>query len=57
MESKAKEEELMHEEMMAKKNECIGVLKKELDTLNEIITNLRSDNMEKDIEGTTTYYS
>lgn len=51
LESKSKENELMHEEMIAKKNECIGVLKKELETLNDIVNNLRSDNMEKDIEG------
>lgn len=41
----------MHEEMMAKKNECIGVLKKEIETLNEIVNSLRNDNIEKEIEG------
>lgn len=51
LESKNKEQELMNEEMIAKKNECIAVLKKELETLNEIVNNLRHDNVEKEVEG------
>lgn len=51
LETKYKESELAHEEILAKKNECIEMLKKELETANEIIENSRPDEFNKDIEG------
>lgn len=51
LETKHKESELAHEEILAKKNECLEMLKKELETVNEIIDNLKSDDPIKDLEG------
>lgn len=51
LETKHKESELAHEEIIAKKNECIEMLKKELETANEIIENSIPDETNKDIEG------
>lgn len=51
LETKHKESELAHQEILAKKNECIDMLKKELETANEIIENSRPDDFNKDIEG------
>nr|CAH7750846.1 unnamed protein product [Callosobruchus chinensis] len=51
LETKHKESELTHEEIIAKKNECIEVLKKELETANDIIKGLKTDNVDADFEG------
>ncbi|VEN40791.1 unnamed protein product [Callosobruchus maculatus] len=51
LETKHKESELTHEEIIAKKNECIEVLKKELETANDIIKGLKTDNVDVDLEG------
>ncbi|CAG9816022.1 unnamed protein product [Phaedon cochleariae] len=51
LETKHKEAELAHEEIIQKKTECIELLKKELETANEIIEGSRSDSMLKDVEG------
>nr|CAI5828373.1 unnamed protein product [Callosobruchus analis] len=51
LETKHKESELTHEEIIAKKNECIEVLKKELETANDIIKGLKTDNVDADLDG------
>ncbi|CAH1968108.1 unnamed protein product [Acanthoscelides obtectus] len=51
LETKHKESELMHEEILAKKNECIEVLKKELETANDVIKGLKSNDARADLEG------
>ncbi|XP_017772857.1 PREDICTED: nucleoprotein TPR isoform X2 [Nicrophorus vespilloides] len=43
LETKFKESELCNEEILNKKNECIAMLKKELQTANEVLTN-KQDN-------------
>lgn len=51
LETKHKESELAHEEIIAKKNECIAMLKKELETANEILENFKSDQLNREVEG------
>ncbi|XP_074025813.1 nuclear basket protein megator isoform X2 [Leptinotarsa decemlineata] len=51
LETKHKESELAHEEILLRKNECIDLLKKELETANEIIDATKTDQLQKDIEG------
>lgn len=51
LETKHKESELTHEEIIAKKNECIALLKKELEGLKELLENCKQDQLHKDIEG------
>lgn len=51
LETKHKESELMHEEVIAKKNECIAMLKKELETANEILESSKADQLNRDVEG------
>ncbi|KAJ8928669.1 hypothetical protein NQ314_018763 [Rhamnusium bicolor] len=51
LETKHKESELAHEEIIAKKNECIAMLKKELETANEILENTKADQLHKDVDG------
>ncbi|CAG9856760.1 unnamed protein product [Phyllotreta striolata] len=43
LETKYKESQLEHEEMILKKNECIELLKRELETANELFENSRAD--------------
>ncbi|VEN38999.1 unnamed protein product [Callosobruchus maculatus] len=50
LETKHKELELTHEEVMANKNECIEVLKKELETANDIIKGRNTDNVDADFD-------
>lgn len=54
LETKHKENELAHEEIIGKKNDCIALLKKELETANEIIEQCKSDGSAKDLEGLST---
>lgn len=54
LETKHKENELAHEEIIGKKNDCIALLKKELETANEIVEQCRSDGSAKDLEGLST---
>ncbi|EFA01249.2 nucleoprotein TPR isoform X2 [Tribolium castaneum] len=51
LETKHKEMELTHEEILAKKNECITLLKKELETSKELLENCKQDQIQKEIEG------
>ncbi|XP_018575772.1 nucleoprotein TPR isoform X3 [Anoplophora glabripennis] len=51
LETKHKESQLAHEEIIAKKNECIAMLKKELETANELLENFKSDQLNRDVEG------
>ncbi|XP_068911983.1 nucleoprotein TPR-like isoform X2 [Tenebrio molitor] len=51
LETKHKETELTHEEILAKKNECIAMLKKELEVSKELLDNCKQDQIHKDIEG------
>lgn len=46
-----KETDLSNEEIIAKKNDCIAMLKKELDTANEIIDHCKNESLGRDIEG------
>ncbi|KAJ8922301.1 hypothetical protein NQ315_004243 [Exocentrus adspersus] len=51
LETKHKESELANEEIIAKKNECIAMLKKELETANEILEQSKADVLNRDVEG------
>ncbi|XP_066254205.1 nucleoprotein TPR isoform X5 [Euwallacea similis] len=51
LETKHKESGLAHEEIISKKNECIAMLKKELETANELIEQCKNGSISKDIEG------
>ncbi|XP_044260460.1 nucleoprotein TPR isoform X2 [Tribolium madens] len=51
LETKHKESELTHEEILAKKNECIALLKKELEVSKELLDNCKQDQIQKEIEG------
>lgn len=51
LETKYKEETLRNEEILEKKNECIAVLKKELETANHVIEGLKAETLQKDVEG------
>lgn len=51
LETKHKETELANEEIISKKNDCIAMLKKELETANEIMEQTRHDSIGKDLEG------
>ncbi|RZC36097.1 nucleoprotein TPR, partial [Asbolus verrucosus] len=51
LETKHKESMLTHEEILAKKNECIAMLKKELEISKELIENCKQEQLNKDIEG------
>lgn len=51
LETKMKETELSNEEIIAKKNDCIAMLKKELETANEIIDHCKNESLGRDIEG------
>ncbi|XP_063920607.1 nucleoprotein TPR isoform X2 [Zophobas morio] len=51
LETKHKESELTHEEIMAKKNECIAMLKKELEISKELVENCKQEQLHKEIEG------
>lgn len=51
LETKHKETTLAHEEIIAKKNDCISMLKKELETANDLIENVKVDQIQRDLEG------
>ncbi|KAF7268978.1 hypothetical protein GWI33_017962 [Rhynchophorus ferrugineus] len=51
LETKHKESVLANEEILAKKNDCIAMLKKELETANEIIEQNKNDTFGKSVEG------
>lgn len=51
LETKYKESCLAHEEIVAKKNECIAMLKKELDAAQDLIENVKSESFQKEVEG------
>ncbi|XP_049818451.1 nucleoprotein TPR isoform X3 [Aethina tumida] len=50
LETKHKETTLAHEEIIAKKNDCISMLKKELETANDLIENVKVDQIQRDLE-------
>lgn len=54
LETKHKESQLAHEEIIAKKNECIAMLKKELEAANVLLDNTKQNQLEKEIEGIAT---
>lgn len=55
LETKHKEYQLANEEIIAKKNECIEMLKKELETSNEMIKNASDEAIHKEVEGRKCY--
>ena len=50
LETKYKEMMLSHEEMIFKKNECISMLKSELDSANLLIKSVKEDSFQKEVE-------
>lgn len=50
LETKYREAESEHDEILSKKNECIVLLKKELDTANEQLKLAREDSLHREIE-------
>ncbi|CAH0546355.1 unnamed protein product [Brassicogethes aeneus] len=53
LETKHKESELAHEEIIVKKNDCIAMLKKELETANELLESTKHDQIHRDMEGSS----
>ncbi|XP_050308541.1 nucleoprotein TPR isoform X2 [Anthonomus grandis grandis] len=51
LETKLKESELMNEEIIAKKNDCIAMLKKELETANQVLEQFKDDSLGRHMEG------
>lgn len=51
LETKHKEYRLNQEEVLAKKNDYIDMLKKELETSNELFKSVSEDAVQKDLEG------
>ncbi|XP_019755756.1 nucleoprotein TPR-like isoform X1 [Dendroctonus ponderosae] len=54
LETKSKETDLAHEEIIGKKNDYIAMLKKELETANEVIELNKNESLSRDIEGIST---
>lgn len=50
LETKHKEAELEHEEILTKKNDCIVMLKKELDTANDMLKMAKEESLHREIE-------
>lgn len=50
LETKYREAEIEHDEILSKKNECIVLLKKELDTANDLLKQAREDTLHREIE-------
>ncbi|GLV34014.1 Megator [Carabus blaptoides fortunei] len=50
LETKCKESDMEHDEILSKKNECIVMLKKELDTANEMLKTAKEDSLHREIE-------
>lgn len=50
LETKHKEAEIEHDEILSKKNECIVLLKKELDTANDMLKMAKEDSLHREIE-------
>ncbi|KRT85709.1 hypothetical protein AMK59_2854, partial [Oryctes borbonicus] len=51
LETKHRETCLAHEEILSKKNECITMLKKELDVAQDLIENIKNESFQKEVEG------
>ncbi|KAL1517690.1 hypothetical protein ABEB36_001425 [Hypothenemus hampei] len=54
LETNFKESELAKEEIINKKNECIAMLKKELETANDVIEHCKNESLGRDLEGIST---
>lgn len=50
LETKHKEAELEHDEILTKKNDCIVMLKKELDTANDMLKMAKEESLHREIE-------
>lgn len=51
LETKFKEAEIAHEEILEKKNECIAMLKRELEAANDVLNSTKEENFKKGLEG------
>lgn len=51
LETEHKEEVLRNQELLEKKDECIALLKKELDVANDLLEGSRHETLSKQIEG------